>query len=114
MGRILLATSNNTDEEYGGNIDEMYPLGNLNVNISSYTSSSNMYTIPEDGYIMVVGAQATEDKLVDITFAPDGWLVFRNRGVNQVGGLINTMFVRKGMQCYISSNTLNANVVFRN
>ena len=70
------------------------------VDISGYASTNNKYTIPDDGYLEIGANGQTSQWNANF----DGGLVmYVNGGYNAWN--IQSMFVRKGMQVYISSKT---------
>ena len=71
------------------------------VDISGYASTNNKYTIPDDGYLEIGANGQTSQWNANF----DGGLVmYLNGGYNSAWN-IQSMFVRKGMQVYISSKT---------
>ena len=74
------------------------------VSISSYSSSSNLYTCPSDGQIMLGNPNVTP--YVVWLREPGGAIIGAARG-NESLALYNTTFVRKGQQVYVENATLN-------
>lgn len=71
------------------------------VDISGYASTNNKYTIPDDGYLEIGANGQTSQWNANF----DGGLVmYVNGGYNSAWN-IQSMFVRKGMQVYMSTKT---------
>ena len=62
------------------------------VDIASYTSISNPYTFPSDGYVFVGGSVANSI----VVYGPNNFSV--SAAVSNPAGHYNSMFVRKGMR----------------
>ena len=87
--------------------------GAVGVDLSPYSTSSNKYTFPSDGYIVEsIGAQNSGKCIVTIygaNGAPIAGLCL-NAVFNYQS---SSVFVRKGMSCYVFSRDSNVTVEFR-
>lgn len=70
------------------------------VNLASYTSASNAYTFPSDGYVFTYNAGSTSSVL-NIIGSPDGGSTI---GIGSINNGRNSLYVRKGMKCYVTGS----------
>ena len=73
------------------------------VDISSYNSSSNLYTFSSDGYVYL-GAKSESDRVTLTLYGSSGNANIENR-INGISGSTwheISIFVRKGMKCYVA------------
>lgn len=78
------------------------------VDISSYSTESNLYTFPSDGYVKILCATAGNSIAIRVigsngTQGPD----FSAIGSNNFA---NSLFVRKNMKCYVIVNSGSSNI----
>ena len=87
--------------------------GVAGVDLSSYSTSSNKYTFPSDGYVVEsIGAQ-TGGKCIVTIYGANGAAAASlclNATFNYQS---SSVFVRKGMSCYVYSRDSNVTVEFR-
>ena len=80
-------------------------------NITSYNTSSNKYTIPGDGYLLLSGGANAGTGTVIRLFGPsDNENYIRVIMITSVTGLGSngTVFVRKGMRVYVETDALSS------
>lgn len=78
-----------------------------NVTIKNYTSSTNTYTAPSDGYVRFQN-NLSNSGYADIRVIGAGSIIFEYAGT--LGGYtIRTVFVRKGMKIYVEHCDFNNN-----
>lgn len=70
------------------------------IDISSYNSSNNQYTIPDDGYIQLTASYATPG--VEVSCRINDYLSITIQSIS-ASSTANVVFVRKGMKVYKSS-----------
>ena len=70
------------------------------VDISSYNSSNNQYTIPDDGYIQLNASYATPG--VEVSCRINDYLSITIQSIS-ASSTANVVFVRKGMKVYKST-----------
>lgn len=91
--------------EVNGNITNNV-LGNI-VDIYSYNSIENMYTIPKDGYITTVAKSQgnyIEVKILGSTGTNGSTISTGSYGANDTIRRCSAVFVRKGMKAYIEGS----------
>lgn len=83
------------------------------VNLNGYTSPSNSYTFPSDGYLILDSATKTSgliDARIQGSNGGNVAFMFMNiTGQNQK----ESLFVRKGMKCYVNDRSSDTNISFR-
>ena len=73
------------------------------VSILSYDSTSNLYTCPSDGYIVVMGGKETDPIItVIVTKGTTNTNIYAN---SRTRYLRDCVFVRKGTTCYVAVNS---------
>ena len=79
------------------------------VDLSGYTSSSNVYTFPSDGYVRIVSGDTVNDAILAYISSS-----IRIQAKTQVANYAenNSIFVRKGMNVYIGLNTGNRGTAY--
>ena len=76
------------------------------VDVSSYSSSSNKYTFPSDGYLSVVAYSSSSYAELFLYGSND--VDFGDLSAEYGSHASkNELFVRKGMKCYVRTNTGN-------
>ena len=93
----------------GGDIDELKDRVNANafgtaVDITSYNSSSNAYTFPTDGYVELTATVSDSSIVFQIKDGPV---------ISASSNAFNSIFVKKGMSAYVSSNVGNGVASFK-
>lgn len=72
------------------------------VDLSSYTSQSNMYTFPSDGYVTMNSTTTSTGIMTCALFSADNRYVASFK-VNISGTYYaDSRYVRKGMKCYVA------------
>lgn len=81
------------------------------VDLTGYTSSSNKYTCPSDGYVVLTSRQVSSGKLnVNIELSA-GQTVYEYMSITAAWQL-HSVFVKKGMKVYIDAMPANTGVTF--
>lgn len=76
------------------------------VNIINYNSSSNMYTVPSDGYVKIQCTYRSNSYIMLMREDGDSFAQCSSAGtVNMGGNIACSTPVFKGMKVYITSNT---------
>lgn len=79
------------------------------VSLSSYTSSSNAYICPTDGYVMALSGSQLNDLVFCVV---DGMNLLQARcETNNYAGR-SSIFVKKGMPIYVEVNTGNRGYIY--
>ena len=73
--------------------------------IKDYNTSANKYTFPTDGYL--VAAVTNDDIIVNIFGSLNNYVMLAPRLNNN-----SVVYVRKGMRCYVATNTGSNSVYF--
>lgn len=101
-----MATSKIKGGEHNTNIESQ-------INLNSYTSFSNPYVFPSDGYVVVYASSSTSSSAyAKIMGETDSGYVIT---IGAYGGNSYpsfATFVRKGMRCYVANISNNGQVVF--
>lgn len=79
------------------------------VDLSSYNSESNAYTVPSDGFIHVkVGDSTSNDAGIGTCGGINNMLLYREKGTNGSDTYFSTL-VKKGMKLYVTHNSGTGN-----
>ena len=71
------------------------------VDLASYTSTSNLYTFPSDGYVTMNSTTTSTGKLSGALYSADNhYVASMSTAINGVY-FANSWYVRKGMKCYV-------------
>ena len=72
------------------------------VDISSYTSQSNMYTFPSDGYVTMNSTTTSTGIMTCVLESADNRYVASLKATISEAYYANSWYVRKGMKCYVA------------
>ena len=94
--------------DVNGNLSEMNKndFGSA-VDLITYNSSTNLYTFPSDGYVNILASYGSSN-YADITLYGSKNInsyITRANGNDAAVGIV-MVFVKKGMRCYVSGNSL--------
>ena len=85
------------------------------VTINAYTSSSNPYTFPNDGYLMISAGSGTNslyDVYVIASDSATAVLARLNKRFTEASQ-VDSLFVRKGTRAYVADRSSSVTVAFR-
>ena len=85
------------------------------VTINTYTSSSNPYTFPNDGYLMISAGSGTNslyDVYVIASDSATAVLARLNKRFTEASQ-VDSLFVRKGTRAYVADRSSSVTVAFR-
>lgn len=84
------------------------------VNLTSYTSIQNSYTFPYDGYLILDSGEKPNG-IIHVNIQDNGGLTNVAFMRMNITGTYQTesLFVRKGMKCYVADRSSGTKVSFR-
>ena len=91
--------------------EEQFNVRSTQVSVTGYTSTSNMYKFPNDGYVSIAASSSGANlrfRLIDANnyVIASAQVSFQGYAQRQL------IFVRKGMQCYVDQNTGDTGAVY--
>lgn len=72
------------------------------VDLASYTSQSNMYTFPSDGYVTMNSTTTSTGIMTCILNSADNKYVASLKATINGVYFANSWYVRKGLKCYVN------------
>ncbi len=85
------------------------------VELKAYNTESNRYTCPCDGYLRVQAVVSSSSAVTAIVIDANGSTNKYSPSISAkfaLGNTFNSLFVRRGMQIYVTTNTQNDSVYF--
>lgn len=85
------------------NINNIFKANDLynGINIMSYTNINNPFIIPSDGYITTTARNNDYIRVTVFNSNPNNYISCNSLG-NDYTGMIQSIFVKKGMKAYVS------------